>query len=57
MVPLMQLYNVKELPQLSLFWQIPEENSEDVYLELPSSSQWTGSESDEVERLMNILRI
>lgn len=25
-----------------------------MYLELPSSSQWIGSESDEVERFMNI---
>lgn len=40
---------------LSLFWQIPEENSQDVYLDLPSSSQWFGSESDEMERLMDIL--
>lgn len=34
--------------------EIPEENSEDVYLELPSSSQWTGSESDEVESVSEI---
>lgn len=30
--------------------QIPDEKSEDVYLELPSTAQWICSESDEMER-------
>ncbi|XP_078346969.1 transmembrane protein 94-like isoform X3 [Oculina patagonica] len=34
--------------------QIPEENSEDVYLELPSTAQWICSESDEVESASEI---
>ena len=34
-----------------LFWQIPDENSSDVYLELPSTTRWLSfSDNDDIER-------